>query len=287
MGDHLIAAEQIGQLHAQLDQASIANAALTEQFVAKVAATNAEVADLTQRLAVSSAATEAALANGDPTERQELLTSHYFLSRDLATSQKALADLQVASAEAAATARSSMDVWRVELAAKESELGAAQANLAQSQADSLVLDCDPEDIVDALQAADDLRDSMTRLYTACKMRKQRWLELMPMNIKDIADRDAALKGTKLKPHYPAAEANYDIMDETLPRAPDRQFTPLLIHLITSLDLLVSPPDTWKYSFHTSPWSLMVPALNASGSTFLGLSPPRYWSTFSPLWDHSL
>ena len=66
MGDHLIAAEQIGQLRAQLDQASIANAALTEQFVAKVAATNAAVADLTQRLAVSSAATEAALANGDP-----------------------------------------------------------------------------------------------------------------------------------------------------------------------------------------------------------------------------
>ena len=32
MGDHLIAAKQIGQLRAQLDQASIAKSALTEQF---------------------------------------------------------------------------------------------------------------------------------------------------------------------------------------------------------------------------------------------------------------
>eukprot|EP00798_Chlamydomonas_sp_ICE-L_P006437 gene6437-biopygen1611 len=386
MSDQLIAAEQIGQLHAQLEQASIANSALTEQFMTKVSAKDAEVADLVQRLAVSSAATDAALANGNPTERQELLNSHYFLGKDLAKSRKALADLQAACTGRAAIAKSAMDVLCTELAAKETALEATQADLAQSQAeiapvlaenarltevvaqltreniaygkrpmaapaaastaaltqadvlamiaahqatvarnetvpmdtedpgcsssgaafhgvgngrtvgrkhalpqaareddaatqdaiaarkqaflrgrevkasptyakaaksdgllyyhsadhpvapyadaklaahmnayaDSLLLDCDPESIVDSLQAVEDLRDSMTRLYTASKMRKQRWMELMPLNIKDIADKDAALKGTKLKAHYPAAEANDDKMDETLPRAPDRQ-----------------------------------------------------------------
>eukprot|EP00798_Chlamydomonas_sp_ICE-L_P024101 gene24101-biopygen18592 len=135
MGDHLPAVEQIVLLRSQLDQATIANAALTEQFMAKVADTHAEVTDLTQRLAVSSAAAEAALANGgDPTERQELMSSHYFLGRDLAKSQKTLADLQVASAEAAATAQSATAIRQIELAAKESELSAAQADLAKSQA---------------------------------------------------------------------------------------------------------------------------------------------------------
>eukprot|EP00798_Chlamydomonas_sp_ICE-L_P030508 gene30508-biopygen16357 len=56
------------------------------------------------------------------------------VTADLAKSQKALADLQAAFAAAAATARSSMDVLCVELATKESELGAAQADLVQSQA---------------------------------------------------------------------------------------------------------------------------------------------------------
>eukprot|EP00798_Chlamydomonas_sp_ICE-L_P028707 gene28707-biopygen32625 len=89
-------------------------------------------------------------------------------------------------------------------------------------ADGLLLDCEPEDIVNSLQAIDDVRDHMTRLFTAAKMRKQNWMLAMPLNIKDIVSKDAALKGTKLLPHYPAAEANDDKMDETLPRAPDRQ-----------------------------------------------------------------
>ena len=112
-------------------------------------------------------------------------------------------------------------------------------------ADMLLLECDPENIVDALQQVDDLRDSMTRLYTASKMRKQKWMEFMPLNIKDIAEKDAALKGTKLKPHYPAAEANDDKMDETLPRAPDRQVriagnSGLFDKLAVALDLVASP-----------------------------------------------
>eukprot|EP00798_Chlamydomonas_sp_ICE-L_P030130 gene30130-biopygen15988 len=180
MSDHLIAAEQIGQLRAQLEQTSIANSALTEQFMAKVAAKDAEVADLVQRLAVSSAATEAALANGDPTERQELLNSHYFLGKDLANSRKALSDLQAAFTGAAAIAKAAMDALTTELGAKETALEATQANLPQTQAelapvlaenarltkvvaqltrenvayayaDGLLLECDPENIVDAMQ----------------------------------------------------------------------------------------------------------------------------------------
>eukprot|EP00798_Chlamydomonas_sp_ICE-L_P006047 gene6047-biopygen1155 len=386
MPGHLIAAEQIGNLRAQLDQAATANSALTDQFTTAVSAKDANIADLVQRLAASSAATEAALANGDPTERQELLKSHYFLGRDLTNSRKELCDLQAAFTGAAAIAKSAMDALSTELAAKEAELKATQTNLARSQAeiapilaenarltevvaqltcenvaygkrpvaapaaastaaitqadvmamiaahhstvahketvpmdtedpggsssgaafhgvgngwtvgrkhalpqsaheddaapldpisarkqaflrgrqikasptyakaaksdgllhyhsadhpvapyadkklavhmnsyaDGLLLDCEPENIVESLQMVDDLRDIMTLLYKASKMRKQNWMQFMPLNIKDIADKDAALKGTKLKPHYPAEEANDEKMDETLPRAPDRQ-----------------------------------------------------------------
>jgi len=45
---------------------------------------------------------------------------------------------------------------------------------------------------------------------------------MPSTIEDIFNKNAALKGTKLLPHYPAAVANDDRLDEKLPRAPDRQ-----------------------------------------------------------------
>eukprot|EP00798_Chlamydomonas_sp_ICE-L_P006046 gene6046-biopygen1154 len=102
--------------------------------MAKISAKDVEVADLVQRLAASGAATDAALANGDPTERQKLLNSHYFLGKDLAKSRKALSDLHAAFTGAAATARSSLEVLGIELATKESELDAAQADLAQSQA---------------------------------------------------------------------------------------------------------------------------------------------------------
>eukprot|EP00798_Chlamydomonas_sp_ICE-L_P027148 gene27148-biopygen901 len=100
-----------------------------------ISAKDAEIADLVQRLAVSSVATEAALANGDPTERQDLLNSHYFLGKDLANSRKALSDLQAAFTGAAAIAKSAMDALCTELAAKETALEAAQATLAQSQAE--------------------------------------------------------------------------------------------------------------------------------------------------------
>eukprot|EP00798_Chlamydomonas_sp_ICE-L_P000096 gene96-biopygen3396 len=89
-------------------------------------------------------------------------------------------------------------------------------------ADGLLEASDPEDIRDAQQAIDDVRDHMTRLFAASKMRKQNWMLAMPSTIEDIFNKNAALKGTKLLPHYPAAVANGDRLDEKLPRAPDRQ-----------------------------------------------------------------
>eukprot|EP00798_Chlamydomonas_sp_ICE-L_P011701 gene11701-biopygen15863 len=125
-----------------LAYASNANSVLTEQFMARISAKEVEVADLVQRLAASGAATDAALLNGNPAERQELLNSHYFLGKDLNKCRKALSALQAASTEAAAIARSSLDVVNIELATKESELKAAQGDLAQSQAAYVLLTVD-------------------------------------------------------------------------------------------------------------------------------------------------
>eukprot|EP00798_Chlamydomonas_sp_ICE-L_P026840 gene26840-biopygen4140 len=90
-------------------------------------------------------------------------------------------------------------------------------------ADELLLSRDDEDLRGAQQVIDDLRDHLTRLYTANKMRrKANWMLEMPPSIEDIYTRDAALKGPKLLAHYPAAPANDEKLDEKLPRASDRQ-----------------------------------------------------------------
>eukprot|EP00798_Chlamydomonas_sp_ICE-L_P024414 gene24414-biopygen18894 len=391
MGDHLIAMQQIHHLRAQLDQAAIANSAWTDQFAAAVSAKDASLADLERRLAASSAATAAALANAcDPAERQELVNSHYCLGRDLNRSRQDMCDLQATHNQAATNSKSAMDAMRTALETTERDLTQSQteiaplraeleplraenarlaevnaqltrenidfgkrpvaapaapsapaltqadvtaivathlATLARNEtggepmdtendprgstsdalfvgtgnartvgrkhalpqsarpddiapldpisarklalmrsrqvqamptyakaaktdgllyyhsadhpiapyadaklavhlneyADGLLLDCEPENMLDSLQAIDDIRDHMTRLFTASKMRKQNWMLYMLLNIKDIENKNAAHKGTKLLPHYyPAAEANDHIMDEKLPRAPDRQ-----------------------------------------------------------------
>jgi len=74
MAGHLIAAEQIGHLRSELNQAAIVNSALTDQFTAAVAAKDANIVDLERRLNAKAADTEAALANhGTAAERQELV----------------------------------------------------------------------------------------------------------------------------------------------------------------------------------------------------------------------
>eukprot|EP00798_Chlamydomonas_sp_ICE-L_P004913 gene4913-biopygen15220 len=68
------------------------------------------------------------------------------------------------------------------------------------------------------QVIDDLRDHLTRLFKVNKIRrKANWMTEMPASIKD-----AALKGPKRAPHYPAAPSNDDRLDEKLPRSADRQ-----------------------------------------------------------------
>eukprot|EP00798_Chlamydomonas_sp_ICE-L_P004439 gene4439-biopygen22148 len=123
MGDHLIAAERIGQLQAELTQTAAAASTMADTFATAVATKDARILSLEQELSASVTAVDAATTNGcTADERRVLVELHFQLGRDLERCRKELRTITPEHGQSLADGQTAMSTLQTALDAAERDL---------------------------------------------------------------------------------------------------------------------------------------------------------------------